>query len=59
MDWREITGEEPPPTPVSARTYSEHGFPWFSLYVEGVRAEHRRKRSLLPLLDRMALASAA
>jgi hypothetical protein len=35
MDWREITGEEPPPTPVSARTYSEHGFPWFSLYDEG------------------------
>jgi len=22
-------------TPVSARTYSEHGFPWFSLYDEG------------------------
>jgi len=35
MAWREITGEEPPPTPVSARTYSEHGFPWFSLYDEG------------------------
>ena len=35
MAWRDITGEEPPPTPVSARTYSEHGFPWFSLYDEG------------------------
>lgn len=35
MAWRDITGEEPPPTPVSARTYSEHGFPWFSLYGEG------------------------
>ncbi len=33
MAWRDITGEEPPPTPVSARTYSEHGFPWF--YDEG------------------------
>lgn len=32
--WREITGEEPPPTPVSSRTYTEHGFPWFSLYDE-------------------------
>lgn len=31
---REITGEEPPSTPVSSRTYSEHGFPWFSLYDE-------------------------
>ncbi len=35
MAWREITGEEPPPTPVSARSYTEHGFPWFSLYDEG------------------------
>ena len=35
VDWREITGEEPPPTPVSARSYTEHGFPWFSLYDEG------------------------
>lgn len=35
MAWREITGEEPPPTPVSARTYADHGFPWFSLYDEG------------------------
>ena len=34
MAWREITGEEPPPTPVSARTYSAHGLPWFSLYDE-------------------------
>ena len=34
MAWREITGEEPPPTPVSSRTYTEHGFPWFSLYDE-------------------------
>lgn len=35
MAWREITGEEPPPTPVSAATYAEHGLPWFSLYDEG------------------------
>ncbi len=35
MAWREITGDEPPPTPVSARSYTEHGFPWFSLYDEG------------------------
>jgi hypothetical protein len=35
MAWREITGEEPPPTPVSARLYAEHGFPWFELYDEG------------------------
>ena len=34
MAWREITGEEPPPTPVSAKTYRDHGFPWFELYDE-------------------------
>lgn len=34
MMYREITGEEPPATPVSARTYAEHGLPWFDLYDE-------------------------
>lgn len=33
--YREITGEAPPPTPVSARTYAEHGLPWFAPYDEG------------------------
>lgn len=32
--WREITGEMLPPTPISAHTYTEHGFPWFDLYDE-------------------------
>jgi hypothetical protein len=31
MVWRDITGEEPPPTPISASLYTEHGFPWFDL----------------------------
>jgi hypothetical protein len=35
MVWRDITGEEPPPTPISAALYTEHGFPWFDLYDEG------------------------
>ena len=34
MEWRDITGEEPPPTPISARLYTEHGFPWFDFYDE-------------------------
>jgi hypothetical protein len=34
MVYREITGREPPPTPISARLYTEHGFPWFDLYDE-------------------------
>lgn len=32
-----LTGHAPPPTPISARTYIERGFPWFDLYDE---AEH-------------------
>lgn len=47
MAWREITGEDPPPTPISARTYSDHGFPWYSLYDEGrgdVSASTRLKK---------------
>ena len=34
MMFREITGQEPPSTPVSAQAYSEHGYPWFTLYDE-------------------------
>lgn len=32
--YREITGEEPPPTPITAQTYSLYHLPWFSLYDE-------------------------
>jgi hypothetical protein len=32
--FRQLTGLEPPPTPVSARTYTERGLPWFDLYDE-------------------------
>jgi hypothetical protein len=34
MMYRGITGEEPPATPISVRTYTEYGMPWFSLYDE-------------------------
>lgn len=30
--WRTITGEEPPVTPVSARAYTDAGLPWFDYY---------------------------
>ena len=29
-----VTGRAAPPSPVSARTYAEHGFPWFRRYEE-------------------------
>lgn len=32
LAYREITGQEPPPTPVTAQTYAQYGFPWFDLY---------------------------
>ncbi len=32
--FREITGHEAPPSPISARYYTEAGMPWFSLYDE-------------------------
>lgn len=32
--WRAITGEAPPPSPISAHTYTEYGLPWFRLYDE-------------------------
>lgn len=32
--WRDITGGASPPTPVSARTYTSAGLPWFTLYDE-------------------------
>lgn len=32
MLWREITGENPPQTPVTAREYEMAGLPWFDFY---------------------------
>lgn len=33
--YREITGEEPPPTPVDTAAYTTRGLPWFDIYDEG------------------------
>ncbi len=30
--FQQITGQLPPPTPVSAATYTQHGYPWFDIY---------------------------
>jgi hypothetical protein len=32
--YQQITGEPPPPTPISAQTYSKYGLPWYSIYDE-------------------------
>jgi hypothetical protein len=34
--YREITGHEPPATPVTAKTYAQHKLPWFDLYDEAI-----------------------
>jgi hypothetical protein len=63
--WREITGEEPPASPITARDYASHGLPWFELYDEQIGAlggagklanvksvkEMDKKSSKLPLQD--------
>lgn len=32
--YRDLTALEPPPTPISAKIYTEFGLPWFDLYDE-------------------------
>lgn len=32
--YQNLTGHPPPPTPINAKTYTEHGLPWFDLYDE-------------------------
>jgi hypothetical protein len=34
MLYEQITGKPAPATPITARTYAEHGYPWFDLYDE-------------------------
>ncbi|KAG2372731.1 hypothetical protein C9374_000397 [Naegleria lovaniensis] len=34
--YKEITGEEVPPTPITAQTYSSYNYPWFDFYNEDV-----------------------
>ena len=36
--FREITGDAPPPSPVTAREYAASGLPWFDLYDENASA---------------------
>lgn len=36
MMYREITGLEPPTTPITAKTYAQYQLPWFDLYDEGM-----------------------
>lgn len=37
--WREITGAEPPPTPVTSKAYTRAGLPWFDYYSDAEALE--------------------
>lgn len=37
-DWTRVTGEVPPPSPISRETYDAHGVPWFDHYREDLEA---------------------
>jgi hypothetical protein len=34
--YKQITGDDPPASPVDAHTYTQYGLPWFDLYDEGL-----------------------
>jgi hypothetical protein len=34
-DWRSVTGEEVPPSPIDTEAYTRAGLPWFDIYDEG------------------------
>ena len=36
--WREITGQEAPHSPVTAKEYQRSGLPWYDIYDEGAGA---------------------
>jgi hypothetical protein len=36
--WREMTGENPPTTPLTSKEYTKHGLPWFDYYADGETA---------------------
>jgi hypothetical protein len=45
--YREVTGREPPPTPISLDTYEQAGIPWFKLADEALAD--------IPVVERLAL----
>jgi hypothetical protein len=52
--FRQLTGFDPPPTPVSVKTYTELGLPWFDLYDEAKEhlAPPDRLREIKTIADR-------
>jgi hypothetical protein len=44
LQFQQISGRLPPPTPVNAKLYTEHGLPWFELYDEAIDGIPASKR---------------
>ncbi|WP_395753714.1 hypothetical protein [Prosthecobacter sp.] len=44
MLWRELTGENPPQPPVTAREYEKAGLPWFDYYAADLKALNGSKK---------------
>jgi hypothetical protein len=38
LQFEQITGRRPPPTPINAKSYNDSGLPWFDLYDENLPA---------------------
>jgi len=38
LAWRAITREEAPSTPVTAKLYTDHGYPWFDYYEDSTKS---------------------
>jgi len=53
--YEQITGRMPPPPPISAQIYAEHGLPWFDLYDEDradlAPAEELKRAKTISQLD--------
>jgi hypothetical protein len=39
IGWQHVTGSLPPHPPLSAKQYTDKGYPWFSYYEEGVKSQ--------------------
>jgi hypothetical protein len=53
--WRELTGRDPPPSPIDAAAYTAAGLPWFALYDEDeapVPPDERRSVKTIAERDR-------
>ena len=46
--FHQVTGQAPPPTPITAQTYADHGLPFFKLYEEksGIEGDFKGVKSV-------------